>query len=225
MAALKALVTRRPSPAIVVALIAAVIAMAGTGYAASRVPRGSVGAAQLAPDAVTSAKVKNRKLSARDFAAGTPGALTGPVGPSGSEGERGVGGAPGADNSTVGPSDAYASYHDAAVPVGTSATPIASLSVPAGSYFIRAKADASWTADSGLPSVTCTLAGGAGATDVAAASPSNIVPRQTITLQLPKTLTSAGAIGLTCQRTGTATAGLENVKISAVAVGEIVQSP
>src|SRR4051812_23925585 len=110
MAALRTILNRRSSPAIVVALIAAVIAVAGTGYAASRVPRGSVGSAQLARDAVTSVKVGNGKLGAQDFSRATRTRLTGPVGPKGPEGERGTDGAPGDDSTATGPSDAYAVY-------------------------------------------------------------------------------------------------------------------
>src|SRR3954462_8366348 len=149
------LLKRRPSAAIAIAVLAAVIAMTGTGYAAFKLARGSVGSAQLAHDAVTSAKVKNRKLSARDFAAATRSALVGPEGAKGDKGPRGAPGNPGSNNTTPGPSDAYGAYHDAAVPVGTTAAPLAGLTVPAGSYFVRVKAQvAAGTANT---NVTCTL--------------------------------------------------------------------
>src|SRR4051812_48379568 len=61
---------RRPSPAMIVALIALVVAMGGTGYAASQLPRNSVGAKQLKKNAVRSSKVKNRSLLASDFKQG-----------------------------------------------------------------------------------------------------------------------------------------------------------
>ena len=84
----------RPSPAMVVASVALLVAMAGTGVAASGLPIASVGSAQLrtgavtspkiAADAVTSAKVKNGSLSRADFAAGqVPSGPQGPAGPPG----------------------------------------------------------------------------------------------------------------------------------------------
>jgi hypothetical protein len=48
----------------VVALLALVVAMAGTGYAAVNLPRGSVGAKQLKKNAVTKAKVRKNAVTA-----------------------------------------------------------------------------------------------------------------------------------------------------------------
>jgi hypothetical protein len=71
---------RRPSPAIVIALIALFVALSGSAYAALRLPRNSVGAAQLRrgavtkaklrANAVTSSKVKDHSLRAKDFGRG-----------------------------------------------------------------------------------------------------------------------------------------------------------
>jgi hypothetical protein len=91
---------RRPSPAMIVALLALIIAMGGTGYAAIKLPANSVGTKQLkkksvtkskvAANAVTSAKVKDRSLLAKDFTAGQL-----PAGPQGPKGEAGAQGPPG----------------------------------------------------------------------------------------------------------------------------------
>lgn len=95
---------RRPSPALVIACIALGIALGGTGYATVlQVPKNSVGTAQLkssavtngklAPNAVTSAKVRNRSLLRADFAAGQlPAGPAGPTGPTGPAGPPGVSG-------------------------------------------------------------------------------------------------------------------------------------
>jgi len=66
----------RPSPALVVACLALLVALGGTGYAAFKLPAGSVGARQLkknavvnkkiAPSAVTGAKVKDDSLTGAD---------------------------------------------------------------------------------------------------------------------------------------------------------------
>lgn len=90
---------RRPSPALVIASLALVFAMAGTGYATGlQVPRGSVGTPQLrngavttpkiANNSITSAKVRNGTLVAADFARGQLPA--GPAGPAGPPGVAGV---------------------------------------------------------------------------------------------------------------------------------------
>ena len=95
---------RRPSPAMIVACIALLVALGGTSVAAvSQLARNSVGTPQLQTGAVTnpklrnnavnSAKVANRSLLRSDFA---PGQLpAGPVGPQGPAGPAGPAGAAG----------------------------------------------------------------------------------------------------------------------------------
>ncbi|MGH3065121.1 MAG: hypothetical protein ACRDOF_02365 [Gaiellaceae bacterium] len=97
---------RRPSPAMVVACLALLVALGGTSIAAvsQLVPRNSVGTAQLQFGAVTnqkirnnainSAKIANRSLLRSDFAVGQLPA--GPVGPQGPAGPTGAAGAAGA---------------------------------------------------------------------------------------------------------------------------------
>ena len=55
----------RPSPAMVVAVVALVLAMVGTGYAAINLPKKSVGTAQLKGSAVTNAKIKNKTITGK----------------------------------------------------------------------------------------------------------------------------------------------------------------
>jgi hypothetical protein len=83
----------KPSPALVVSLLALIVAMGGTSYAAIKLPKNSVGAAQLKKNAVTSAKVKNGSLLKTDFKSGQlpagpqgPQGLQGPAGPAGKDG-------------------------------------------------------------------------------------------------------------------------------------------
>ena len=95
---------RRPSPALVVACIALLVALGGTSYATVvSVPRNSVGtpelkrnavtSAKLAPNAVQTAHVRTGTLLAEDFRAGQIPA--GPKGDKGDKGEKGDAGPPG----------------------------------------------------------------------------------------------------------------------------------
>jgi hypothetical protein len=84
----------RPSPALVVSIIALVVALGGTGYAASTLPKNSVSSGQikrgavhnsdLARGAVTSSTVRDGSLLSKDFKAGQlPAGPAGPQGPTG----------------------------------------------------------------------------------------------------------------------------------------------
>jgi len=79
----------------VVACLALLVALGGTGYAATVLPRNSVGAAQLQANAVTSAKVRNGTLVRQDFKPGQlalgPRGASGPAGPAGPAGQTGPG--------------------------------------------------------------------------------------------------------------------------------------
>lgn len=95
---------RRPSPAMVVACIALLVALGGTSFAAAtQLARNSVGTPQLRNNAVTtpkirnnavnSSKVANRSLLRVDFAPGQlPAGPVGPQGPAGPAGAQGPAG-------------------------------------------------------------------------------------------------------------------------------------
>ena len=81
----------KPSPALVVSVVALVVAMGGTSYAAITLPKNSVGSRQLRNNAVTSAKVRNGSLGKQDFRAGQlPAGPAGPQGPQGAPGPAGA---------------------------------------------------------------------------------------------------------------------------------------
>jgi hypothetical protein len=89
---MKAVRRRRVSPALAVACVALLVALAETGWAtvSQLVPRNSVGAAQLKNNAVTSAKIRNGQIRLADLhrTARRPGprGRTGPAGPAGPAG-------------------------------------------------------------------------------------------------------------------------------------------
>ena len=97
---MRAIATRLPSPAMIVACVALVVALGGASYAATVLPKNAVGTAQIQKKAVTAGKlrknavngpkVKDGSLMAADFKAGQL-----PVGPQGPKGDQGAAGTPG----------------------------------------------------------------------------------------------------------------------------------
>jgi hypothetical protein len=61
---------RRPSPALVVSIISLVVAMGGAGYAAVKLPKGSVGNKQLKSRAVTTKKIKDGAVTTKKLKRG-----------------------------------------------------------------------------------------------------------------------------------------------------------
>jgi hypothetical protein len=93
---------KTPSPALAVSFVALAVALGGTGYAVTQLPKNSVGTKQIKKNAVTGAKVKAGSLDASDFKPGQlprgergPQGATGERGPQGATGERGPQGATG----------------------------------------------------------------------------------------------------------------------------------
>lgn len=138
---MKYLARARPSPSMVVAFVALLVAMGGTGYAAIVLPANSVGAKQLkkgavkgkkiAKNAVNSRKVKNRSLLAVDFKSGQlPAGPQGPQGPQGQQGPQGE----------RGPSNAFQAAAAGPINVGATSTELLTLNLPsAGSYVVSSK--------------------------------------------------------------------------------------
>ncbi|WP_026911733.1 hypothetical protein [Patulibacter minatonensis] len=98
---------RHLTPPMVMSTLALFVALGGTGYAATKLPAKSVGGKQLQDSAVTSSKVKNGSLLAKDFKtgelkAGKAGArgAAGPAGATGATGAPGPQGATGATGDT-----------------------------------------------------------------------------------------------------------------------------
>jgi hypothetical protein len=110
---------RRPSPALVVSVIALMISLGGTSYAAFTLPKNSVGTKQLKNKAVTAGKIAPKAIALFKGRKGD----RGPQGPQGVQGVQGIQG-------PVGPSNGYF-----AKTVGSAV----SLPVPAGDYMVYAQ--------------------------------------------------------------------------------------
>jgi hypothetical protein len=132
-------ITSRLTYSNVMATIAVFVVLGGGAYAAVTMPRNSVGRAQLKANAVTSSKVKNRTLLARDFKAGQlPKGAKGPKGDKGDRGDKGDKGDKG-DTGSVDTSNFYnkgqsdarfvAKQSSGVVNVPTGATPTTLLTV------------------------------------------------------------------------------------------------
>lgn len=151
----------------VVACIALVVALAGTGYAAIKLPAGSVGNLQLRADSVTSSKVRDGSLRPRDFAGGSIGTR----GPRGPEGPPGPAGSAGVASGRLGfAARDPASLGAGAVPVSAGATDLIGLDVASGTGgYVSSSGVVSATGPSRLAAnaQVVILANAPGATDVA----------------------------------------------------------
>ena len=134
----------------VIALLALFIALGGTSYAVTALPKNSVGTQQLKKNAVTGVKVKNGSLSSADFAAGT--LLKGDTGASGATGATGATGPQGATGA-AGPAGAQYSSVDGdsqTNPIESNAVSVASGDIyldQAGKYAMFARFDTTLTAN------------------------------------------------------------------------------
>jgi hypothetical protein len=93
-----------PSPAMVVALIALMVALGGTAFAQSVLSRNSVGPRQIRTSAVTSSEIRDRSIRLIDISRNARSQLRGqrgPAGPPGPPGTAGTGAGTGAVNLVV----------------------------------------------------------------------------------------------------------------------------
>ena len=148
----------RPSAALVVACLALAVSLSGVGYAATVLPRASVGTAQLKTNAVTSIKVKNRSLLAVDFKrgqlpAGAPGAKgdKGEKGVKGDKGDKGDTGAPGLSEVEIVKSTSVSNSSDKGVAANC---PAGKKVIGGGGYTSTTTSTSVWVAISHPPTDT-----------------------------------------------------------------------
>src|SRR6266511_2619830 len=87
------IVSRRPSPAMLISLLALFVALGGTSYAVSKLPRNSVGSAQVINGSLQKADLSRKAVAALK-------GNRGPAGPQGQPGSAGPAGAAGATGAT-----------------------------------------------------------------------------------------------------------------------------
>jgi hypothetical protein len=232
----RTLLRHRPSPALVVACVALLVALTGTGVAAvtqlapnsvttSSIRNGAVTAPKLANGAVVTAKLKNAAVGRNKIAGNAinsakvaNGSLqasdfaAGQI-PAGPKGDKGDAGPPG-------PSNAYATFLDGPTAVPAALTALKTLNIPqAGSYVAVAKAY--FTIGAAAAVVTCRLQAEGdfdqSQTYVAATAP------WTLSLNVVHTFNAAGSVSFSCS-TSAGAPQANFIKISAIRVGELVNS-
>jgi hypothetical protein len=205
--------TKRMTPSMVVSCIALLVSLGGLGIAATRLPANSVGTKQLAPNSVTSPKVKNGSLRSSDFATGQLPA--GPAGPKGDKGDKG-------DRGEIGPSDGLVDTTKG--PVSFTALTnarVATLRLPGkGAYVIWSKALLRRPTAGQPTEFYCTLTANGESDYTASAAPTGLA--EMIANGLAVDVTDAETVNLNCTGTGAGTAS--EAVITAIKVGTLTKS-
>jgi hypothetical protein len=208
---------RRPSPGLIVAVIALVAAMSGSAIAVS---------------AITGSQIKDGTIGVNDLskkavgklhgARGRPG-RAGARGPQGPKGDAGALGPQGQKGDT-GPSDAFSFFHDADITLPNTSTPLSAPLAP-GNYVILAKFI--FDNDSNFTSrPTCTLTAGTD-TDVGELGTSSNAASDDAamaTLTVVHSFTNAGTVTLDCTAGSGPPAVMRDVKIIAIRVGTLANT-
>jgi hypothetical protein len=190
----KAVLRRRPSVSLVVSVVALFVALGGVGWAATQLPAGSVGTAQLKNRAVTYAKLGNGSVGNWKLAFGSVGRLkiqngavhkeqidnsqvqarvTGSCSQSG-QAIAAINSSGGASCASTAPKE-FGASSTGQVLVGTGSTQIASKPLPGGSSFLVFGTANAVVTSSGAAAqwvrVSCTLApGGTGTAQTSTAT-------------------------------------------------------
>jgi hypothetical protein len=217
---------RRPSPGLVVASIALIAATSGSAIAASvitgaQIKDGSIGVKDLSKQAVAKLHGARGKTGPRGAAgAQGPAGIAGAAGAQGPAGAQGLQGAKG----DPGPSDVFSFVHDDAISLPNTSSPL-SASLAPGSYTIIAKL---WfDNDSNFTSrATCTLTAGSDTDTIQLGTSSNSASDDAAagTLTVVHAFAEAGAVTLGCSAGSGPPATLNNVKITAIRVGRVVNT-
>jgi hypothetical protein len=180
----------------VVASLALFLALGGAAFAATQLPRNSVGTGQLKPEAVTAGKIAKTTRNQLKGATGP----AGPQGPQGKAGAKGATGARGATGATGargatgadGTGPAFEVFTNSARAVGVGPAQVLAENLTAGSYAISANVSVAGGEAGGTVVVCSFNGGGFGTATVEPGSP------VTIPLSVTQTLSSPGIVVLSC---------------------------
>jgi hypothetical protein len=187
----------------------------GTAYAATQLPRNSVGSAQIRKESVTPSKLS--KAAKRTLA--VPQGPTGPQGPKGDAGDRGEKG----DQGARGPSNAITKANSGFVPWSTTYTTIESVSLDAGSWVVTATGLAN-NGEASAEAAECRLL--VGGTIVAGTGEIFLAPFHQAGAHAPFSMTggvtvvSGGGAELQCESSG-AGGNVVRPSITAIQVAEL----
>jgi hypothetical protein len=213
---LRSLFSRRPSPAIVISVTALFLSLGGVGYAASQLPRNSVGNAQLQNEAVSFRKIRPNsvgkvrantgQLQIRVSGTCSAGSAIGTINKSGK-----------VDCNAAVPSQ-FGTTNNTATVSGT-ATTVTSVALPAGSSYL-AFANPTATVTSGANrrhlTVTCTLTVGSNTQTRETTLDTTGVVGNTTTASIPFQATGpSGTASLSCLSSATGTGAAPPVSVTA----------
>ena len=207
-------ISQRLTYANVTATLALFLALGGISWAATSLPRNSVGATQLRKNAVTgtkikksavtSSKVKDGSLTAADLKKGT--LLSGSTGPAGPKGDTGA----------AGPSDAYTATKGGALQnlTGSFAQVVATPQLPAGDYVVAARANV--LGNGAGTQIICSLEN-----DAAQNIPANAGAVIPLAMTSTARLAAPGTIDLHCLKIGAGVPQIAQALIIATRVGTL----
>ena len=191
--------------------VAAATALLGVGGVAlvAALPADGVGRAQIKDDAVNSARVQDKTLTGEDIQSNSLGTV------------------PRAKTAKVA-GTAFTTANKAGGPVTATVpaapTTFASLTVPAGSYVVSAKAQIDTGSNQDI--VGCDLVAGATTDSSFVQGPSGEHASQIIANSTVATLATSGLIELKCAKGFPGSApGISQIRLTAVSVGSIVTQP
>jgi hypothetical protein len=232
---MRAVLSHRPSPAMVVACIALAVALGGTSYAATKLPAGSVGTKQLKKNAVTSPKVKNNALKGADVLESSLAQVPSAASAESAANATNATHATNADHATnaswattAGTANAaFSTFHDGYIPLPDSTATIATLTIPAaGNYIITAKLFAYNSSVDPSSDDECDLtAGGDTDTDLFDVNGSSADDAEVVALQLVHQFAASGQVGLACTDAGGGYVAARFTRITAVQVAQLTNTP
>jgi hypothetical protein len=206
---------RLPSPAMCVALLGLSVALGGTTWAAASLPERSVGTPQLKQNAVTGDKVENHSLTGADLDLTRVGIV------------RSAQRAKTADLATRATladaaGTAYSTHFETGIALTKTPAAVATLPLPAGSYVLTAKGQVDTNTAGDI--VECDLVAGT-AKDMSFVQGGASHQSQIAANSLVYSSPSAGTASLVCAGVAGSTSLLSQVRVTAIQVGSISNTP